>query len=301
MAGHYCSTLQGKEGVFTKDGKATCFTFYHFLAAARTVRPTITLLDLVHTDDVLSLKLPFENAKGEPFSAIRDVFAKFTVEEWIAVVSTRCQHYFQYFIDMMVLGYTEFKFVFYGKGKYLLPLYMEAFRRAKEFVCANCHNLATRLKAVELETMIVPHFCCIRHPQRPVTMKTMDDGVTFLFVNDESPCTYFQNGNFTHLQFGKGAGQDMLSCLLAILKGNSATDLLATILKSDVDEENPKYSRFDIPDRIVLSSLEMYVRCHGKLILDLVRAKPDDAPTPSTVVDLTVLSSRGFIQIPHVT
>ena len=86
----------------------------------------------------------------------------------------------------------------------------------------------------------------IRHPQRPVTMKTMDDGVTFLFVNDESPCTYFQNGNFTHLQFGKGTGQDMLSCLLAILKGNDATDLLATILKSDVDEESPKYSRFDI-------------------------------------------------------
>ena len=116
----------------------------------------------------------------------------------------------------------------------------------------------------------------------------MDDGIAFLHDVDVSRSTHFREGDFTHLQFDKGTGHDMLSCLLAILKGNSATALLATILKSDVDEENPKYSRFDIPDRIVLSSLRMYVRRHGKLILDLVRAKPDDAPTPSTVDELTV-------------
>jgi hypothetical protein len=196
LVGHYASTHQGTEGVLTEDGEATTFTYRHFLATARSVRPSYNLGDLAYTDDLAPVKFPFENAKGKPFSAMRDVFTKFTVEEWIAVVTSRCQHYYYFFIDKMVLGYKIFKFVFYGKGKYLRPLYLEAFRRAKDYVCANCHHLATLLKEVELETMDVPHWCCIRHPQTPSTRKTMDDGVTFLFDSNEPPCTYFQKSKF---------------------------------------------------------------------------------------------------------
>lgn len=55
--------------------------------------------------------------------------------------------------------------------------------------------------------------------------------VAFLLGVKES--TYFQDTNFTLLQYcGKGSGQGMLACLLAILKGNNNTDLLDTILKA---------------------------------------------------------------------
>jgi hypothetical protein len=155
-------------------------------------------------------------------------------------------------------------------------------------VCANCNELATLLEEVELKTMNVPHWSSVIHPQTPGTMKRMDDGVTFLLGDEEPPCTYFQEGDFAYLHFGKGTGQGMLSCLLAVIKGNSNTDLLESILKSDVDEKIPKYSRFDIPDSIILLCLRTYLRTHGRSILTLVTSEPDRAPIPSTVNDLTV-------------
>jgi hypothetical protein len=87
----------------------------------------------------------------------------------------------------------------------------------------------------------------------------------------------------------------MLSCLLAVIKGNSGTVSLVTILNSDVDEKNPKYSRFDIPDCTVISSLQSYISRNGQFVLDLVRDKPDDAPIPSIVGDLTVRDLARFL------
>ena len=116
----------------------------------------------------------------------------------------------------------------------------------------------------------------------------MDKGIAFLHGINVSLSIYFQLGDFTHLQFGKGTGGDMLSCLLAILKGNSSTALLDTILKRDVDEDNPKYLSFGIPDSIILSSLRRYIRRHGSPILDLVTSEPDRASIRSTVDELTV-------------
>jgi len=82
---HFPSTCQGIDGVTTEDGEATCLTFEQFLAACQKIYPYWTLLYLWYTDDLLPLKFPFENAKGQPFSAVRDVFAKFTEDEWIAL------------------------------------------------------------------------------------------------------------------------------------------------------------------------------------------------------------------------
>jgi hypothetical protein len=209
LVGHYASDCQGIEGVTTEDGEATCLTFDQYLAAARTIDSTYTLLRLTYTDDLAPIKFPFVNAKGQPFSAMRDVFAYFTVDEWTELISARCHHYCRNFIDMMELGCTDFRFVLYGDGKYLRPLFEEAFRRAKVYVCTNCNELATLLEEVELETMNVPHWSSVIHPQTPGTMKRMDDGVTFLLVDDkEPPCTYFQEGDFAYLHFDKGTGRN---------------------------------------------------------------------------------------------
>ncbi len=288
MIGNFPPISQGKEGVMTKNGEATTLTFDQLRAACQKIDPNWTLLDLGYTDDYLPIIVPYENAKGQPFSAKRDIFAKFTVEEWIAVISTRCHHYCQHFIDLFEQGCNVFKYVFYGDGKYLQPLFLEAFRRAKEFVRANCHELATSVEAVELQVKNAPHWCKVIHPLTQEVRFGMDDGIAFLQDVDVSRSTHFREGDFTHLQFDKGIGQDMLSCLLAILKGNSATALLATILKSDVDEENPKYSRFGIRDRKIQSCLRSYLRTHDKKIFVFVTTQPDDAPTPSTVDELTV-------------
>ena len=81
VAGHFPLTCQGIDGVTTEDGEATCLTFDRLLAACRKIYPNWTLLHLWYTYDFLPLKLPFENAKGQPFSAMRDVFTKFTEDE----------------------------------------------------------------------------------------------------------------------------------------------------------------------------------------------------------------------------
>ena len=242
MIGHYGSDAQGTEGVMTKNGDATCLTYDQLLAAGQKINPNWTLRDLGYTDDLAPVKFPFDNAKGQPFSVMRDVFTKFTEEEWIAVVSTRCQHYCQHFIDLMEQRCKVFKFLFYGDGKYLRPLFEEAFRRAKEYVRTNCNELATILEEVELNAMNVPHWSSVIYPLTQERRLSMDTGIAFLHDIDVALSTYFREGDFTHLQFDKGSGRDMLSCLLAVIKGNSRTDLLVTIMNSDVDEKNPKYS-----------------------------------------------------------
>ena len=159
----------------------------------------------------------------------------------------------------------------------------------------NCNELATILEEVELKTMNVPHWSSVIYPLTQERRLSMDTGIAFLHDIDVALSTYFREGDFTHLQFGKGSGQDMLSCLLAVIKGNSRTDLLVTILNSDVDEKNPKYSRFDIPDLTVLSKLRSYLRRNGQLIFDLVTSDPDGAPIPSTVNDLTVRDLARYL------
>jgi hypothetical protein len=122
VAGHFPSTCQGIDGVMTEDGETTCLTFEQFLAACQKIDPYWTLLHLWYSDDFLPLKLPFENAKGQPFSAMLYVFTKFTEDEWIAVISTRCHHYCQHFIDMLEQRCKVFRIVFYGDGKYSTTL-----------------------------------------------------------------------------------------------------------------------------------------------------------------------------------
>ena len=81
----------------------------------------------------------------------------------------------------------------------------------------------------------------------------------------------------------------MLACLLAILKGNQGTVLLDTILNSNRDELNAKYSRqFDIADVTVLSSLGSYLGTHGDAILVFINSELNDASIEITREELTV-------------
>ena len=81
----------------------------------------------------------------------------------------------------------------------------------------------------------------------------------------------------------------MLACLLAILKGNQRTVLLDTILTSNEDELNDKYSRqFGIADVTVLSSLGRYLGVHCDAILVFINSELNDASIEITREELTV-------------
>ena len=81
----------------------------------------------------------------------------------------------------------------------------------------------------------------------------------------------------------------MLACLLAILKGNQGTVLLDTILTSNEDELNAKYSRqFGIADVTVLSSLGRYLGVHCDAILVFINSELNDASIEITREELTV-------------
>jgi hypothetical protein len=83
----------------------------------------------------------------------------------------------------------------------------------------------------------------------------------------------------------------MLACLLAILKGNSSTILLDTILNSRLDELNLKYSwRFDIADATVLLllSLGRYLGIHSDAIIVFINSELNNISSKITRTELTV-------------
>jgi len=123
----------------------------------------------------------------------------------------------------------EFRIIFYGEGKRLRPLFEDAFCQAKEIMCATSSEMDDiRLDEIVLKTKEVPHWGSVIYPISKELKKLLDAGVAFLLGVKE--LTYFQDTNFTHLQYcGKGSGGGMLACLLAILKRNSSSLLLLTL------------------------------------------------------------------------
>ena len=289
VVGHYASVRQGKKGVMTESGEGTCLTFNQLRAAARRIDPSFTLLDIAFTEDVLPLKFGFENTKGEKFLATRDVLNHLTEEETNDLNEARTNYYCQLFVSKMRQGNEEFRIVFYGEGKRLRPLFEDAFRQAEVIMRENSSEMdAIRLDKIELKMKEAPHWGIVIYPISTEQKELLDAGVAFLLGVEES--TYFQDTDFTHLQYcGKGSGGGMLACLLAILKGNQGTVLLDTILTSNEDELNAKYSRqFDIADVTVLSSLGRYLGVHCDAILVFINSELNDASIEITREELTV-------------
>jgi hypothetical protein len=276
----------------TESGEGTCLTFNQLLAAARRIDSSFTLRNIAFTEDVLPLKFEFENTKGEKFLATRDVLDHLTKEETNDLNAARTNYYCQLFVSKMRQGNEEFRIVFYGEGKRLRPLFEDAFRQAEEIMRATCNELILKMKEA-------PHWGSVIYPISTEQKELLDAGVAFLLGVMIS--TYFQEEDFTHLQYcGKGSGGGLLACLLAILKGNQRAVLLDTILTSNEDELNDKYSRqIGIADVTVLSSVGRYLGVHCDAILVFINSELNDASIEITREELTVrhlaqyLSFRG--------
>ena len=124
--------------------------------------------------------------------------------------------------------------------------------------------------------MDATHWCAVINPLTQEQRINMDECIAFLHGVDIALSNYFKKGDFTHLQFGKGSGQGMLSCLIEILKGNKSTVLLATILKSTTCDRN------------IQSNLRTYLRTHVRKIFNYVTSEPNGSSIPTTLEDLTV-------------
>ena len=75
------------------------------------------------------------------------------------------------------------------------------------------------LDKIKLKMKEVPHWGSVIYPISTEQKELLDAGVAFLLGVGVEESTYFQDTDFTHLQYcGKGSGGGMLACLLAILK-----------------------------------------------------------------------------------
>ena len=289
VVGHYASVRQGNYGVMTEKGEGTCLTFDQLLAAARKIDPAFNLRRLGFTEDLLPLKFPFENTKGEKFLATRDVLNHFTKEETNELNLARTSYYTHLFVEKMKQGTVEFRIVFYGEGKQLRRLFNDAFHQAKDIMraCSDANEFC--LDKIVLKMKEVPHWGIVIYPISTEQKVLLDEGVAFLLGVDVACSTYFQCTDFAHLQFcGKGSGQGMLACLIAILKKNRNTDLLDTILNSNVDQTTSKYSDLNIEDATVLSSLGRYLGLHCDAIIIFINSELNDTSTKITRSGLTV-------------
>jgi len=85
--------------------------------------------------------------------ATRNVLNHLTKEETDELNVARTNYYCQLFVEKMRQGNMEFRIVFYGEGKHLRPLFEDAFRQAKDIMCATSSEMDDiRLDEIVLKT-----------------------------------------------------------------------------------------------------------------------------------------------------
>ena len=92
----------------------------------------------------------------------------------------------------------------------------------------------------------------------------------------------------------------MLECLLAIFKSHVDSKIgkdvvLESLLTSQLDEENPQYLSFGIPDAAIHYNLRQYLDRHGEAIVAFVNSEPNGAPIPATPKELTALDLARYL------
>jgi hypothetical protein len=201
VVGHYASVRQGIYGVMTEKGEATCLTFDQLLAAARTIDPGFNLCHLGFTEDLLPLKFPFENTKGEKFLATRDELNHFTKDEMNKLNLARTNYYTHLFVEKMKQGIVEFRIIFYGQGKQLRHLFKDAFHQAMEIMraCSNAEKFC--LDKIVLKMMDVPHWGIVIYPISDEQKVLLDEGVAFLLGVNVALSTYFQKTDLPTFNF----------------------------------------------------------------------------------------------------